>query len=70
VRAGKSAEAIVILELNAEQYPQDATAAFALGQLYARAGNREKAIASYERALRIEPDNRQAQQALQRLRGG
>jgi tetratricopeptide (TPR) repeat protein len=70
VSAGKSAEAIVILELNAEQYPQDATAAFALGQLYARAGDREKAIASYERALRIEPDNRQAQQALQRLRGG
>ena len=69
-RAGKSAEAIAMLELNAELYPQEASVAGSLGQLYAQAGNREKAIASFERALQLEPDNRQAQQALRRLRGG
>ncbi|MGD8278807.1 MAG: c-type cytochrome [Gemmatimonadota bacterium] len=69
-QSGRSAEAITMLELNAEQYPEDVTAAVSLGQLYARAGDREKAIASFERALRIQPDNRLARQALQRLRGG
>jgi len=69
-RSGRSAEAIAMLELNAEQYPQDVTTAVALGQLHAQAGEREKAIASFERALQLQPNNRQARQALQRLRGG
>jgi len=69
-RAGRGADAIAMLELNAEQYPEDLTTAVSLGQLYAQAGEREKAIASLERALRIEPDNRLARQLLDRLRGG
>lgn len=69
-RSGRSAEAIAMLELNAEQYPQDVTTAVALGQLHAQAGEREKAIANFERALQLQPNNRQARQALQRLRGG
>jgi len=70
VRADRSADAIVMLELNAEMYPEDAQTALSLGQLYAQAGERDKAIASYERVLSLEPNNRQARAALQRLRGG
>ena len=68
--SGRSAEAIAMLEVNAEKYPDDVTAAVSLGQLYTQAGDREKAIASFERALQLQPNNRQARQALQRLRGG
>lgn len=69
-QAGRTTEAVAMLELNASQYPQEASVALALGALFAQSGDREKAIASYERALQIDPNNRQAQQALQRLRGG
>lgn len=69
-RQDQLSEAIRMLELNAEHHPESVQVAAGLGAFYAQAGEKEKAIASYERALELQPNNRQARQALERLRGG
>ena len=67
---GRPAEARRMLELNAEQFPESAGVAFELGRAYETAGERERAIEQYRKALRLQPGNRQAQQRLQQLTGG
>jgi hypothetical protein len=67
VAAGKTAEAIAILEMNAEFNPRSGTIAFELGELYRQRGDKDKAIASYQRALQINPDNPAARQRLTEL---
>jgi tetratricopeptide (TPR) repeat protein len=67
VAAGKTVEAIAILEMNAEFNPRSVTIAFELGELYRQRGDKDKAIASYQRALQINPDNPAARQRLAEL---
>lgn len=50
-RAGDTASAIALLEMNAEFYPGSADIDFALGELHRTRGERDKAIARYEGAL-------------------
>ncbi|HEY0018703.1 MAG TPA: c-type cytochrome [Longimicrobium sp.] len=64
---GRAADARRILELNAEQFPSSAGAAFELGRAYEAAGDRARAITQYRRALTIQPNNRQAQERLRAL---
>jgi len=64
---GKSAEAIAMLEMNAEFNPRSAAIPLELGNLYRGRGDREKAIASYQRVLTLSPENQQARQALTEL---
>ncbi|HYR11418.1 MAG TPA: c-type cytochrome [Longimicrobium sp.] len=64
---GRQAEARRILELNVEQFPSSANAAFELGRALEAAGERDAAIAQYRRALTIQPNNRQAQERLRAL---
>jgi tetratricopeptide (TPR) repeat protein len=65
--AGRQADARRILELNAEQFPNSAGAAFELGRALEALGERDAAIAQYRRALSIQPNNRQAQERLRAL---
>lgn len=67
---GRPADARRMLELNAEQFPESAGAAFELGRAYETAGQKERAVEQYRRALRLQPGHRQAQQRLQQLTGG
>ena len=67
---GRAADARRMLELNAEQFPESAGVAFELGRAYETAHDRDRAVEQYRRALRLQPNHRQAQQALQRLTGG
>lgn len=64
---GRRTEARRILELNAEQYPSSAGVAMELGRVYEALGERDRAIEQYRRALRIQPDSRQAQERLRAL---
>ncbi len=50
-----------------ERDPGDANLAYRMGQLYAQAGDRGKAIDAYKKALWIDPNMDQARNALQRL---
>ncbi|MBW3572154.1 MAG: c-type cytochrome [Gemmatimonadetes bacterium] len=64
---GRQAEARRILELNVEQFPSSAGAAFELGRVLEALGERDRAIAEYRRALTLQPNHRPAQERLRAL---
>jgi tetratricopeptide (TPR) repeat protein len=64
----KAAEAIKIFKLNTELYPESANVWDSLGEGYWKKGEIEKAIESYEYALRINPQFENAKRALKELR--
>jgi len=62
-------EAIEVLKLNVEAYPQSANVYDSLGEAYMVRGDKEKAIENYQRALAIDPTMESAKQALVKLTG-
>ena len=61
--------AIALLEVDLEFAPRSPFAHAGLGQAYRLLGDTTAALASFERALEIDPGNRAAQIGIQRLRG-
>ena len=59
---------MALVNLNLEYYPESAMSHYLLGEIHMRGGDKEAAIASFERSLAINPRNRRAQQALQKLK--
>jgi FKBP-type peptidyl-prolyl cis-trans isomerase len=70
LRAGRTEEAVAVFKWNAELYPGSANVHDSLGEAYAKNGEPELAIKSYERSLAINPKNTNAQKALTGLRSG
>ena len=66
-RADKFKEAIRIFQLNAEAYPQSSNTWDSLAEAYTGDGNKPKAIANYRKSLELNPNNRNAVVALQKL---
>lgn len=64
---GRQADALRIREFTAQQFASSASAAYELGRAYEAAGQRERAIEQYRRALALQPDHRQAQERLRAL---
>ncbi len=62
-------EAIEVLKLNVEAYPKSANVYDSLGEAYLTAGNKEKAIENYSKALLIDPTSENAKLMLKRLTG-
>ena len=60
-------QAIRIFQLNVEVYPLSSNVHDSLAEAYLAAGQHELAIASYRKALELDPDKRTAQLALQTL---
>jgi tetratricopeptide (TPR) repeat protein len=67
VRANKFKEAIRILQLNVEAYPQSSNVYDSLGEAYMDDGNKPQAIANYQKSLRLNPKNGGAVLMLQKL---
>jgi tetratricopeptide (TPR) repeat protein len=67
---GRREDAIRIFQLNVEQNPNSSFAYSSLADAYAAAGQKDLAIQSYEKAVQLEPRNREADQKLKVLRGG
>jgi CubicO group peptidase (beta-lactamase class C family) len=65
---GRVEDAVRVFERNAEAFPTSSNALDSLGDAYAQAGERERAMASYERATSLDPGNRHAAAALVTLR--
>ncbi|MBM4043947.1 MAG: tetratricopeptide repeat protein [Planctomycetes bacterium] len=65
--AGRLEEAVRELELAAKLRPDMAEAAFCLGQAYERLGRRSEAVAAYRKSAALDPHNRAAFQAMERL---
>lgn len=64
----KLVEAIEILKLVVEAWPQSANAYDSLGEGCARAGDKAEAIKNYERSLELDPNNTNAAEMLKRLK--
>lgn len=61
-------EAIEVLKLNTEAYPNSANAFDSLGEALLKRGNHAEAIKSYERAVQLDPKFQSAIDALHRLK--
>jgi Flp pilus assembly protein TadD len=67
MRDNKPADAIKAVELNAELHAEDTFAQSGLGDFYAKAGNKPKAIEAMQRALSVDPANDYARKRLDAL---
>lgn len=66
---GKRADAIALLEMSGELFPNSGNVDFQLGELHRAAGDRDRAIARYRMALQKTPNNQQARRRLDELTG-
>jgi len=64
---GKTAEAIAMLELNQEFYPQASELDFMIGELHRLRGEKDKAITRYRATLQKDPNNQGAKRRLAEL---
>ena len=62
-------DAVLVFERNAARFPDSANVHDSLGEAYAAAGEKAKAIASYERSLTLDPGNENARMWIAKLRG-
>jgi hypothetical protein len=62
-------EAVAVFELNVEAYPNAFNTHDSLGEAYIVRGDTAQAIVSYEKSLELNPQNTNAAQMLERLRG-
>jgi Predicted membrane protein (DUF2306) len=67
IRAKKFKEAIRVLQLNVEAYPQSSNVYDSLGEAYMDDGNQPLAIVNYQKSLELNPRNHGAVLALQKL---
>ena len=65
----RAVEAIEIFKLNVSLYPQSANAFDSLGEAYMASGEKELAIESYEKSLELDPNNSNAAEKLEQLKG-
>jgi carboxyl-terminal processing protease len=59
---------IELFKLNTEEYPASSNVYDSLGEAYMMAGNKEQAIINYERAAKMDPNNKTAPAALEKLK--
>ena len=69
VRQNKMAEAIALLKLNTELYPNAWNTYDSLGDVYMRTGEKELAITNFKKSLELNPENANAKEMLKKLAG-
>jgi tetratricopeptide (TPR) repeat protein len=67
---GHHEDAIIIFELNAERYPDSPLPWAGIGESHEALGNIDEAIAAYEKALEINPNQGSLVRKLEELKGG
>ncbi|MEQ3439931.1 tetratricopeptide repeat protein [Pseudoalteromonas sp. BZP1] len=67
MQMGELDAAITVFELNNQSYPESANTFDSLGEAYLAAGDKQKALASYKGALKLNPDSESAKQAIEKL---
>jgi tetratricopeptide (TPR) repeat protein len=60
-------EAIEIFKLNVEAYPQSSNVYDSLGEAYMASGQKELSIKSYQKSLKLDPGNFNAEEILKKL---
>lgn len=70
LREDRVDDALLVLSLNAESYPQSANAHDSLAEVLLKKGRRAEALQHLEKALQLEPRNPYRKEQLERARGG
>jgi hypothetical protein len=65
---GKIDQAIAVLKLNAESYPGSANVYDSLGEAFAVKGNKDEAVINYEKSLKLNPKNKNAEDNIKKLK--
>jgi hypothetical protein len=63
----KSREAVEVMKINAELYPESSNVYDSLGEAYMNNGDRELAITNYRKSLELDPKNSNATEMLRKL---
>ncbi|HQY19491.1 MAG TPA: FKBP-type peptidyl-prolyl cis-trans isomerase [Ignavibacteria bacterium] len=66
---GKIPDALEILKLNVEMFPNSSNVYDSLGEAYKVSGNNELAIVNYNKSLELNPENENAKNMLKELEG-
>jgi tetratricopeptide (TPR) repeat protein len=66
--ANKPDDALALLQLNAEFYPNSAPTYAMMAVAYQKKNDKENAIKNFEKVLQIEPNNQQAKRQLEQLK--
>ena len=62
-------EAVAVFEMNVEDFPKSWNAYDSLGEAYAEDGQRDRAIATYEKSVVLNPDNTNGIEQVKKLKG-
>ena len=68
LQVGKIDQAIALLKLNTETYPESANVYDSLGEAYMIKGNKEAALMNYEKSLKLNPKNKNAEDNIKKLK--
>ncbi len=68
VEAGRPADAIAVLRMNLQQFPEDGNTWDSLGEIYLMQGDAAAAITHYDKALALNPKNTNAADVLRKLK--
>jgi len=67
MNSGKMPEAVDVLKLNTEAFPESANAYDSLAEAYMKSGDKENAIKNYKKSLALNPENENAKSMLEQL---
>lgn len=70
LRNNKTDDAIQLFKFNTEQFPNSGNVFDSLGEAYLKAGDKTNALASYKKALELDPGNSNAADIIKKLEGG
>jgi tetratricopeptide (TPR) repeat protein len=70
LRQANIQEAIAVFRININLFPQSANCLDSLGEAYAIAGQKDKAIQAYEAAVKLNPEDESIQARLKKLKEG
>ena len=65
---GQTRDAIAIFQRNVQEYPQSSNVYDSLGEAYMKAGQRDLAIANYQKSLELDAKNQNAVEMLKKLK--
>jgi tetratricopeptide (TPR) repeat protein len=68
LQVGKVDLAIAMFKLNIESYPESANVYDSMGEAYMVKGNKDEAIANYEKSLKLNPKNKNAEDNIKKLK--
>jgi CubicO group peptidase (beta-lactamase class C family) len=66
--SGQEQDAITVFQRNTQDYPESSNVWDSLAEAYMKTGQKDLAIQNYEKALRLDPKNRNATDQLKKLR--